>query len=194
MNKAIEIIHDEHMALAAVLNAMLHIVDGIESRKSVPDFELLSLIVKYIAEVPENLHHPKEDQYLFTFLRRKWPASTEVLAQLEKEHRGGGERISSLQSALSEYQRLGDLGFQKFSAEARTFAAQEWRHMSLEEKKVMPLAREYLAKEDWNEIYEAFTRNGNPWQGTNQEYDRMFTRIVSLVPPPLGVGPESDTE
>ena len=63
--KTIDIIHDEHRALASVLQALRFIVGEIRSGKTQPDFRLLAAMVDYITQVPDKIHHPKEDDYLF---------------------------------------------------------------------------------------------------------------------------------
>ena len=76
-------------------------------------------------------------------------------------------------------------------AAAETFADELAVHMALEENVVIPLARQHLQAEDWVEIAEAFGTNGDPRFGAepDQEFRSLFSRIVNLAPPPIGVGP-----
>ncbi|MEO8119762.1 MAG: hypothetical protein ABI606_10630 [Rhodoferax sp.] len=62
--KAIDIIHAEHRALGAVVQAFRFVLDGIHEGRFKPDFALLGALNEYITEVPDKLHHPKEDDYL----------------------------------------------------------------------------------------------------------------------------------
>lgn len=66
---AIYIIHAEHRALGAVLEAFGFVLDGIRDGKLKPDFGLLDALIEYITEVPDKLHHPKKDDYLFVTMR-----------------------------------------------------------------------------------------------------------------------------
>ena len=68
--KALEIIHDEHRALAAMLNGMRTIAVGIRDGRLKMDFGLYAAMLRYMEEVPEKLHHPKEGEYLFARLRQ----------------------------------------------------------------------------------------------------------------------------
>ena len=63
--------------------------------------------------------------------------------------------------------------------------------MALEEKVALPLAKKHLSAEDWSEIAEAFGATGDPRFGAkpDHEFRDLFTRIVNLAPPPIGVGP-----
>lgn len=76
-------------------------------------------------------------------------------------------------------------------AAAETFADELAVHMALEENVVIPLAKQHLAPEDWVEIAQAFGENGDPRFGAepDHEYRALFSRIVNLAPPPIGVGP-----
>ncbi|WP_323002943.1 hypothetical protein [Denitromonas sp.] len=63
--------------------------------------------------------------------------------------------------------------------------------MALEEKVLLPLARQHLSEADWVEIAEAFGENGDPRFSADaeDEFSALFSRIVTLAPPPIGVGP-----
>ena len=71
------------------------------------------------------------------------------------------------------------------------FADETMRHMALEESTVLPLAKKHLTGADWVEIGAAFSENGDPRfdAEADQECRDLFTRIVNLAPPPIGVGP-----
>jgi hemerythrin-like domain-containing protein len=64
------------------------------------------------------------------------------------------------------------------------------RHMRQEEQVVLPLAERVLTEEDWREIDAAFAGNADPLIGTDVEkdFERLYRRIVSIAPPPLGFG------
>ena len=62
--------------------------------------------------------------------------------------------------------------------------------MALEEREVLPLAEQVLGPEDWAELDEAFASNRDPLTGhvPDAEYQALFTRILNIVPAPLGLG------
>ena len=68
--------------------------------------------------------------------------------------------------------------------------------MSDEENEVIPLARKHLTPEDWDAIDAAFLGHADPLVGVEAgaEYRALFTRIVNLAPPPIGLGPASRTD
>lgn len=188
MNKSLDIIHDEHRALAAMLGGMNALAAGIEAGRLKPDFDLLDDMIRYIDEVPEVVHHPKEDQYLFAKLRLRSVEALPYIEQLEMEHRQGEARIALLRSALAAYRKAEDAGFAGFKMALATYLEQEWRHMNTEENHIFPLARKYLTAEDWAEIDAAFVANANPWAGAAGEYAALFSKIVNTAPAPVGLG------
>ncbi len=190
--QAIRVIVDEHRALAAVLQGMLHLVRGIRDRGDKPDFVVLGAMLYYIDAFPEHFHHPKEDEYLFRILRIRHPEAAPLLDRLNAEHRAGAEEIRALDQALVRYQHGGSTEFANFAADVEAYAAFHWKHMRTEEKEVLPLAQRYLSAGDWETIDAAFLGHADPMLGAEAggKYDALIRRIVTLAPPPIGVGPE----
>jgi len=186
--KAIDIIHDEHRAMGAVLQAMRAVLDAIRDQGRAPDYSLLAALVEYITEVPEKVHHPKEDQYLFARLRGV-PELAPLLDRLAAQHREGAQRIGQVQAALIHYLANGAAGFARFDAEVQRYLAYNWEHLRTEETELLPQARRLLGAEDWAQIDAAFAANQGPWSGPAGEFRALLSRIVNLVPPPYGVGP-----
>lgn len=188
MNKSLDIIHDEHRALAAMLSGMRTLVASIEAGRLKPDFNLLADMIRYVDQVPEVVHHPKEDQYLFAKLRLRSVEALPFIEELEEDHRQGAARIAALRSALESYRQQGSAGFEQFRLALTVYLEQEWHHMNTEEHKIFPLARANLTPDDWAEIDAAFLANGNPWEGPAGEYAALFSKIVNIAPSPVGLG------
>lgn len=192
---ALTIIRDEHQAIAAVLHALAHTVRDIRERDAAPDFQALRALIFYIDAYPERLHHPKESNQLFRRLRERSGEADAILDELDQEHaRGEGETLR-LEHLLLEYEMLGATRFAAFDAAVSSFAAQYFEHMRREEERVLPLAARVLKPEDWAGIDAAFEANRDPLTGhpPEQEFAALFRRIVNLLPPPLGVGPNART-
>jgi hemerythrin-like domain-containing protein len=189
--KAIRIIRDEHRSIAAVLHGMLYLVREIGERGRKPDFNVLGAMIYYIDTVPERFHHPKEDKYLFALLRARYPPARPLLNRLAEEHRIGAEKIRTLEQALARYQQGGASEFAAFKAAVDAYAEFHWKHMRSEEDEVLPLAEKHLTDGDWEAIDAAFAGHTDPLLGAEAgaEYDRLFSRIVNLAPPPIGLGP-----
>jgi hemerythrin-like domain-containing protein len=189
--RSIAIIQDEHRSLGAVLHGMRYLVRQIRDKGATPDFELLRAMIYYIDAVPERFHHPKEEQYLFWLLRIRRPSAAPLLDRLKLEHRVGAEKIRILEQALLHYRQGGKIEFPPFLAALEAYATFHWAHMKIEENEILPLAERHLTAGDWEAIDAAFLGHTDPLLGVEAgaKYEALFSRIVNLVPPPVGVGP-----
>ena len=187
--QAKRIIEEEHRSLAAMLYGMLYIVREIRYVGIEPDFVLLEAMVHYVDTFLEQLHHPKEDAYLFKLLGSRYPGAAPLLDRLKQEHESGSVKLRELRQALTRYQHGGHAQFPEFAALVADFAAFHWEHMRLEENDLLPLAERHLTDADWDVIDAAFVGHTDPLLGAEQsdEYRDLFRRIVNLAPPPIGV-------
>ena len=189
--QAIRIIRDEHRAIAAILHGMLYLVREIRERGAKPNFDVFGAMIYYIDAFPERFHHPKEDRYLFRVLRIRHPESAPLLDRLEEEHWTGANKIRTLEQALARFQHGGAAEFPAFANAVEEYAAFHWSHMRAEEDEVLPLAEKHLSAADWEAVDTAFLSHADPMHGAESgaDYAALFTRIVNLAPPPIGVGP-----
>jgi L-threonate 2-dehydrogenase len=191
--ETLDIIKAEHRSLAAVLDATKFLVEKIRNRRMAPDFKVLWAILHYIEAFSEKLHHPKEDLYLFAKLRARTHAADALIDELQAQHRGGEQRMQDLQVALGRYEAGAPDALDAFATAVQRFADFCWKHMALEEQEVMPLAKAHLTPSDWAEIAQAFQDNNDPLFGKDPsaQFDRLFTRIVNMLPAPVGLGAPS---
>lgn len=191
LNRALAIIQDEHRSLGAVLHGLRFLVREMTEKGSAPDFKLLWAMLYYMEAFSERLHNPREDAYLFARLRERTHAADAILATLERQHAESADHLRALEQTLGHLEAGMPGGLAAFSKAAATLMEEAWEHMSLEEKVVIPLAKQHLTAADWVGIAEAFGDNGDPRFGAkpDHEFRDLFTRIVNLAPPPIGVGP-----
>lgn len=191
MYQALSIIKGEHRSIAAVLHGMKYLMRVAGERAAPPDFQVLRAMLYYLDTFPEKLHHPKEDKYLFRLLRERTAEETAVLNVLEHQHAQGESKIRALEQALIRYEAGGAQWSEAFAQMVEDYAEFHWKHMRFEEDIVMPLAERVLTEADWRQIAEAFGANGDPMFSASHEdeFKSLFTRIVTLAPPPIGVGP-----
>lgn len=186
LNAALATIHDEHRSLSAIVHGLKYLVRQAREKGTPPDFKLLWSMLYYVDAFPAKLHHPKEDTYLFARLRARTHAADTVLDELEKQHAEGARQVRDLEHALGYYEAGKPDGLDVFAAAIDVFAEEIWRHINMEEKFVIPLAKKHLLPEDWVEIAEAF---GDVSTVSDHEFRDLFSKIVNLAPPPIGVGP-----
>ena len=191
LNSALAIIRDEHRSLAAVIHGLRYLVREMRERNATPNFRLLWAMMFYLDEFPEKMHRPKESAYLFAKLRKRTHEADNVIAQLEQQHIVGGRHIRDLELALGHFEAGSSDGLERFSAAVDQFADEIMKHMAFEESTLIPLAKKHLTTEDWVEIGAAFSENGDPRFDTEADHEcrDLFSRIVNLAPPPIGVGP-----
>ena len=189
---AIAIIRDEHRSLGAVLHGMLYLIRETRFTGMAPRFDVFHAMLAYIDAFPERFHHPKEEAYLFEFLRLRHPDAVPLIDRLRAEHAIGAEKIRQLAEALTQYESDGARAFARFADAAAAYAAFHYSHMRAEEDELIPLARKHLTTDDWTAIDAAFAGNADPLVGieAGARYTDLFRRIVNLAPPPIGVGPD----
>jgi hemerythrin-like domain-containing protein len=186
----LQIIRDEHAALAAVLRSLVMLVDRGPQDEPERFFDVLRAMLFYIDEFPERLHHRKETDLLFPKLERAAPQLGPVIAQLDIDHHNGEARVRALQHLLLAWELLGDSRREPFTDAARTYVSFYLDHMRIEEAQLLPVAEQVLTAADWAELDTAFQASRDPLAGGSREpsYDRLFTRIVMTAPAPIGVG------
>ena len=108
MPKALTIIRDEHRRMAAVLHGMDYLVREIRGRGKTIDPRVFHAMLYYLDAFSERVHHPREDRYLFSALRRCSPDAGQLVAELEKEHELGAVRLRRLAQSLNRYETGGE--------------------------------------------------------------------------------------
>lgn len=192
MTSVINVIRDEHRSIAAVLHGMQYLCNEISEHGRKIDLRVFWSMLYYLDTFSERMHHPKEDRFLFSALKEKTSASADIIAELEREHASGESSLKGLEQALARFQEGGMKEFPAFAQGVERFAKGYWEHMRKEEETVLPLAQQVLSDSDWALINREFESNRDPLasERETQDFQRLFSRIVSLAPSPIGVGPE----
>ena len=189
MNKAIRIIYDEHRSISAVLSGLKSLVDMARDPGLRPDFAVFRAMIYYIDAFPERMHHPKEDDFLFSRLLQRDPDARLLIEELRGEHVKGAILVRDLEQALLAYEETWPAGLARFGEAVDSYAQFHWNHMRKEEEKLLPLAERALTAEDWVAIESAFAGNEDPIADMReQDFTRLYQRIVSLAPEPIGLG------
>lgn len=191
--KTLNIIRDEHRSIAAILHGMEYLVQGIRARRKKVDPRVFNAMLYYLDTFSERMHHPKEDTYLFKAMRERSAEAGPHVADLEEDHARGEDALRRLAQCLIRYQEGGEREFPAFEREVENFVRNYRDHMRKEEDVVFPLAERLLSASDWQAIDRAFEENRDPLAGERdtRDFEKLFDRIVTLAPPPIGVGPEA---
>jgi hemerythrin-like domain-containing protein len=193
MHKTIEIIRLEHQALAAMLRSISLLIAQHRREHTPPAFDAFRAMLFYVDEFPEKRHHKKETDLLFPKLRARTPSHRELLDRLDADHHRGEARIRELEHALTACEMMGERRRGAFEHLAERYVDFYLNHMRLEETEILPLAERVLTDTDWAELDAAFAQNRDPLAGAvgEDEYTELFSRIVRIVPAPIGLGPQA---
>jgi hemerythrin-like domain-containing protein len=187
----IRILLGEHASLRAVLQSILLMLELGPGDAPERFFDVMRAMLFYIDEFPERLHHPKESNLLFPRVVRVAPELMESISKLEHDHMQGEHNIRALQHALLAWELLGQSRQQAFSDAAHAYVAFYLEHMRVEESVVLPAAKALLSALDWKSLAAAFAPSQDLFAGPRPPdavYDRLFTKIVTSAPAPIGVG------
>lgn len=181
---AIQVIRNEHRQLSGIIEGMQRFTHLLETGSRVPGLMVFRAMLYYIREYPEQVHHPKEDRYLFARLRARTDDFDDVLAELEAQHAEGDARVRDLEHALTRYELQGEPALPALRTLVQEYAAFYLKHRSLEEELILPAARRLLTKDDWAVIDAAFGVNRDPFEGVKLEEDlgKLYSMIVKTVP------------
>ncbi len=191
LKKSLQIIQEEHAALAAMLRSLSMMLERGPDKDPDRFFDVLRAMLFYIDEFPERLHHTKESDLLFPRVARVAPQTMEAIVQLEKDHAKSEAGVRELQHLLLAWELIGDSRHAAFETAAKRYIEAYMAHMRLEETAILPVAQQMLSDDDWKELDAAFATNCDPLTGKyprDPAYDRLFTRIVMHAPAPIGLG------
>lgn len=188
---SIQVIHDEHAALAAMLRSLLMMVDRGPGDEPESFFDVIRAMLFYIDEFPERLHHPMESDVLFPRVALLAPALLPVIERLERDHMRGEASVRELQHLLLAWELLGDGRREAFTVAARNYVGFYLEHMRVEETEILPEAARTFGSDDWKALDSVFGVSRDPLvtrEMRDTTYNRLFTRIVMKAPAPIGVG------
>jgi hemerythrin-like domain-containing protein len=187
----LDIIHDEHHALAAMLRSMQMLLSQARREAHLPNFNVLRAMLFYVDEFPERLHHPKETELLFPRVRERCPELAPVLDQLDHDHAIGERAIRELEHSLLAFEVMGEPRRAAFEQAVERYQRFYLEHMGVEENQVLPAARRTLTDEDWQVLDAAFASNRDPLTGHEAapDYQPLFRQILMSAPAPIGLGP-----
>jgi hemerythrin-like domain-containing protein len=189
MKEAIAVLKSEHRSISAVLHALKELARMAHDATARPRFQVLRSMLRYIDEYPEKLHHPKEDEHLFARVAARAPEARALVEDLKAEHVEGDRLIRELERALLFMEEGWPVGAREFRDAVEAYAEFHWKHMRKEEQQLLPLAERHLTAEDWQAIDAAFAANRDPIAGMQErDFEKLFARIVSLAPDPVGLG------
>jgi branched-chain amino acid transport system ATP-binding protein len=188
---ALRIISEDHNNLWRMAITVDQLAGELEAGEALePQF--LGSVLDYIIQFEQRLHYPKEDDFLFRFVRLRNPDIAATLDQLTQDHRSTVATHQTLCDSVSATAR-GQLDAVVLVQQLRDYTQALKTHILLEEKQVLPLAHKTLLAEDWLAINRAFLNDNDPQFGAavQAEFRDLYHRLVSVAPESFGLGAKS---
>jgi hemerythrin-like domain-containing protein len=188
--RALALLRDEHRSILTVVHGLDYFVQGIRTLGKRVEPRVFHAMLYYLDAFSARIHHPKEDRYLFPALRERSADAATLIADLEEEHVRGDDALRGLAQAFLRYEEGGAAEFPAFEREVENFARNYRDHVRKEEELLFPLAQKVLTAADWAKLDIAIRKDRDPLQlgGDPGDFDRLFERIQSIAPPPIGLG------
>ncbi|MCM2339748.1 hemerythrin domain-containing protein [Rhodoferax sp.] len=189
-SKAISIIRAEHRVLGAVINNIKTMLLEVQAQRMKMDFSLFWAMVYYIDAFPDRLHHPKEDDWLFSRLKQRTQLANSLIDTLQRQHLDEPAALAAIRRDLGNFEAGVPGSLAVLQATIATYADFIWKHLRAEENELLPLAEAHLLASDWDDIAHAFAQNADPLVGSadSEIFDALFHDIVKRTPAPLGLG------
>ncbi len=190
-HSALQIIRDEHASLAAMLQSVRMMVKLGPAEDRRHFFDVVRGMLFYIDEFPERLHHPKESNLLFPKVAKLAPKVMGAIDKLERDHMASENAARDMQHLLLAWELLGEGRRQAFEEAFEKYVNFYLEHMNLEETVILPEVERCFSEDDWRVLNAAFAENADPLTGRYppaQEYEKLFTLIVTRAPSPIGLG------
>jgi hemerythrin-like domain-containing protein len=191
MSKTIQVIHEEHSSVSAMLQSMNLMIERGPKGNPQRFFEVLRAMLFYIEEFPERLHHPKESEYLFPAVLKHSPELKATLESLECEHQKSSLMGKELQHLLLAWELLGESRKSAFVKAAQAYLNFYFNHMHIEHTVIIPQALKVLSDSEWAAIDFHFESNVDPMsysKGEEETYKHLFNTITNHAPAPIGLG------
>ncbi len=190
-HSSLQTIREEHASLAAMLQSLRMMLKRGPGKDPQRYFDVLGAMLFYIDEFPEKLHHTKETTLLFPRVLKAAPHVRETVERLDYDHHKSETGVRELQHLLMAWELLGDTRRKAFEDYCERYLDAYMEHMKLEETVILPEAEKHLSDADWLELDAAFALNTDPLNGKFAReplYDKLYSRIVSTAPAPIGLG------
>ncbi len=144
-------LHSEHKYITVLQNSLEKQTKQLEPGGK-PDYRILSDMLDYIANYPDEFHHPLED-VIFKRLVERHHASIGTVEELLSQHQ---DMARDTQFLLKQINAI-CAGKQKpmrnqLRQDLQNYVAFYRAHINLEEGEVFPAAKKYLQESDWQTI------------------------------------------
>ena len=185
--RVIDRIQAEHRLLARIIAAMQAWVVRQREPGTRGDHDLFESMLRYVAEVPDRVHHPQEDAVLFPPMAAIASAGA-VIDELHAEHASGERMLDAVRAAHAALMGAEPNALNRLTDAVDEFAGFYWAHMRKEEEVLLPLAAAGLTEAQWSRIDASFMVVNDPLFAQaplSEEYSRLSQFITERLPEPM---------
>lgn len=144
------------------------------------DLQLLADIMHYFVNYPDIQHHPRED-LIFASLCEKQPQVTDLVEELNKEHRIMAEDSQKIYEEIKQMQGNAIIPRDRIVTDLKNYINAYYSHIEKEEAALFALAVNVLAENDWLKIDDEMQYVDDPLFGKilNEQYASIYKVILS---------------
>ena len=147
----LDILHQDHINIAKLLNVLRDILAAIRSEKPV-HFNLLRDVLSYLREVADTHHHPREDLIYEYFTTYRCSDPSIVTTVLKEQHKQIVRKGEDLQELVAMILMDAVIPLDSVATALEQFVALQQQHLDYEESTIFPLLRRSLTEDDWRHL------------------------------------------
>lgn len=170
-------LRDEHVRFRRLLDLLeqqlklFHVGDT-------PDYPLMTDVLHYMINYPDQFHHPKED-VIFAWLGKRDPRVVLEVDELARQHHAIAEAGARLHENLESVLNGAVMPRRMIEAPGLMYVSYYRSHMDTEEAALFRVAETLLGDDDWRRIDAESTSSPDPmFGGESQERYRSLLRHV----------------
>lgn len=136
MHPVVHRLHRDHEHLDQVLDLLERHVDAFHAGEPI-DYELIAMVLEYLADYADRVHHRVEDQ-LFAPLQDREDDIGATVRQVVQQHPHLSSRTRQLQSTIDGVVHDAVVTREELEQQARAFIGLQREHLRLEETRLLP--------------------------------------------------------
>ncbi len=180
-NHLLRNIRDEHLSLAAMLDALQMVVTRGPGDAPQRFFEIVDSMLVYVKEFSEHVHYPKEIELIFPAVLEVAPDTLGAVARLEQSHATSVAELGHLQALLAAWRTQGAHERAAFERAVALCCQRYLDQMRMEEVSILPAAEQLVNDAQWRALvdrhHQAATA-GLVLEPDEIAFEQMYNRIA----------------
>ena len=179
----LQTLRDEHRYFQSLLDIAREQSKFLEEGSDV-DLDILQELLQYLAEYPEDYHHPRED-LMFDRLREVDPGSVRIIDRLLSGHDEIHKESNRLYFTVMRANNGEDIRRRRLATDILAFVEGYERHMDEEDNVIFLRALNALSAKDWADLHKGMEYVEDPLFGTRVR--RRYRHLANVLEARVGV-------